>query len=85
MSLRVIGDGAAVTLLNVGDVLFDKGDFVGARKQFDEALPVFREIGAQRNIRATLERIGNVLYSVGKYARGAEVLPAGLALRSGNQ
>ena len=56
---------AAVSWLNVGDALFDEGDFVAARKQFDEALPVFQEIGAQRNIRATLERIGNVLYSEG--------------------
>jgi len=56
---------AAFTLLNVGDALFDKGDYVGARKQYDAALPVFREIGAQRSIRAALERIGNVLYSVG--------------------
>jgi eukaryotic-like serine/threonine-protein kinase len=56
---------AAFTLLTVGDALFDKGDFVAARKQFEEALPVFREIGAQRSIRATLERIGNVLYSQG--------------------
>jgi eukaryotic-like serine/threonine-protein kinase len=58
--------GAAVTLLNVGDVLYDKGDLVGAKKQFEEALPVFREIGAQQNIRTALERIGNVLYSEGK-------------------
>jgi eukaryotic-like serine/threonine-protein kinase len=56
---------AAASLLYVGDALFDKGDFVGARKQYDEALPVFQEIGAQRSIRSTLERIGNVLYSVG--------------------
>ncbi len=57
--------GAAVTLLNVGDVLFDKGDFVGARKQFEQALPVFQQIGAERGIRAAVERIGNVSYSEG--------------------
>ena len=57
--------GAAVTSLNVGDVLFDKGDFAGAMKQFQEALPVFREIGAEQDIRLTAERIGNVFYSEG--------------------
>jgi serine/threonine protein kinase/tetratricopeptide (TPR) repeat protein len=57
--------GAAVTSLNVGDVLFDKGDFAGAMKQFQEALPVFREIGAERDIRGAAERIGNVFYSEG--------------------
>ena len=58
--------GAARTLLATGDVLFDKGDFKGARKDFEEALAVFREIGAQRNIRNAQERIGNVLYGEGK-------------------
>ena len=88
--------GAAVTLLSVGDVLFDKGDYVGARKQFDEALPVFQEIGAERNIRATVERIGNVFYSEGnlheaeKYYRQALRFdqqindPGGLASDYGN-
>jgi len=57
--------GAAVTLLIVGDVLFDESDYVGARKQFDEALSVFQEIGAARNIRSTVERIGNVYYKEG--------------------
>jgi tetratricopeptide (TPR) repeat protein/predicted Ser/Thr protein kinase len=88
--------GAAVTLLGVGDVLFDKGDYVGARKQFDEALPVFQEIGAERDIRATVERIGNVFYSQGnlreaeKYYRQALRFdqqindPGGLASDYGN-
>jgi eukaryotic-like serine/threonine-protein kinase len=59
--------GAARILLQVGDALSDKGDFEGAKKQYEEALPVFREIGAQRTIRATLERMGNVFYNVGKF------------------
>jgi serine/threonine protein kinase/tetratricopeptide (TPR) repeat protein len=58
--------GAALTLLTVGDVLVDKGDLEGGKKQFEEALPVFQEIGAQRSIRSALERIGNVYYSEGK-------------------
>ncbi len=56
---------AARIVLTVGDVLFDQGDYEGAKKQFDSALAVFREIGAQKSIRATLERIGNVYYSQG--------------------
>jgi tetratricopeptide (TPR) repeat protein len=59
--------GAARTLLQVGDVLQDKGDLEGAKKQYEEALPVFKEIGAQRSVRATLERIGNVFYGEGKF------------------
>lgn len=57
--------GAAITFLSVGDVLYDKGDYANARKQFDEALTVFQEIGAERNVRAAVERIGNVVYSEG--------------------
>jgi tetratricopeptide (TPR) repeat protein/tRNA A-37 threonylcarbamoyl transferase component Bud32 len=58
--------GAARTLLMSGDVLFDQGDFEGARKKFEEALPVFQRIGAQKSLRGTYERIGNVLYQQGK-------------------
>jgi tetratricopeptide (TPR) repeat protein/TolB-like protein len=58
--------GAARTLLMTGDVLYDQGDFDGARKKYEEALPVFQKIGAQKSIRATFERIGNVFYQQGK-------------------
>jgi serine/threonine protein kinase/tetratricopeptide (TPR) repeat protein len=58
--------GAARTLLMVGDLLFDEGDYEGARKHFEDALSVFRDIGAQKGIRSTLERIGNVFYAEGK-------------------
>ena len=58
--------GAARNLLLVGDLLFDQGDYEGAKKQFEDAAPVFREIGAQKSSRSTLERIGNVYYAEGK-------------------
>jgi tetratricopeptide (TPR) repeat protein len=58
--------GAAMSLLGVGDVLYDQGDFPQARKEFEEALPVFEEIGSQSSIRTTMERLGNVLYSQGE-------------------
>jgi serine/threonine protein kinase/tetratricopeptide (TPR) repeat protein len=59
--------GAARTLLMTGDVLFDEGDFEGARKKFEEALPIAQEIGAQKTIRGAMERIGNVLYAQGNF------------------
>ena len=58
--------GSAVGSLTVGDVLYDRGDFVGARKQYEQALNVFMEIGDQGNIRTAHERIGNVLYREGE-------------------
>jgi serine/threonine protein kinase/tetratricopeptide (TPR) repeat protein len=58
--------GAARVLLRMGDQLSDQGDYESAKKKFEEALPVFQEIGAKRSVRATLERIGNVYYAEGK-------------------
>jgi len=60
--------GAARTLLMIGDLLFDEGDLEGAKKQFEAALPVFRDIGARKSVRGSLERIGNVAYAEGKLA-----------------
>ena len=58
--------GAARTLLMVGDLLFDQGDFAGAQSKFEDAVPVFQDIGAEKSVRATQERIGNVFYAEGK-------------------
>jgi tetratricopeptide (TPR) repeat protein len=60
--------GAARCSLTVGDVLYDKGDYAGAKKQFEDALAEYRAIGAQNGIRAVVERIGNVYYSLGQFS-----------------
>ena len=57
---------AARCLLTIGDVAYNEGDFDNARKQFETALAEFREIGAQKSIYATYERLGNVAYSRGQ-------------------
>jgi eukaryotic-like serine/threonine-protein kinase len=57
---------AARCMLTVGDVLFDRGDFLTARKQYEAVLPEFRAIGAQYSVRTVLERLGNVHYSLGQ-------------------
>jgi eukaryotic-like serine/threonine-protein kinase len=71
--------GAARALLSIGVVFFDQGDYEGAKKKFEEALPVFQQIGAKRGIRATLELIGNVFYAEGNLREARkyyeEVLP----------
>jgi len=64
--------GAARCIVNVGDVLFDKGDYAGARKQFETALGEFRAIGAESAVRVVLERIGNVFYSLGEYSKAKD-------------
>jgi serine/threonine protein kinase/Tfp pilus assembly protein PilF len=57
--------GAAFGSLTVGDVLYDRGDFIGAMKQYEQALAVFKEVGAQGNIRNAHERLGNTFYREG--------------------
>ncbi|HTS38582.1 MAG TPA: protein kinase [Candidatus Solibacter sp.] len=58
--------GAARTVVAVGDLLFDQGDYEGAKKQFEDALKVFQELGARKGIRGCYERIGNVYYGEGR-------------------
>lgn len=60
--------GAARQVLRVGDLLFDEGDYRGAKKQFEDSIPVFQEVGAAKSVRAARERIGNVYYATGKQA-----------------
>jgi len=58
---------AAANMVGIkGSVLYDRGDFVGALKSHQDALQVFRQIGAQQSVARTLNEIGNVLYANGK-------------------
>jgi eukaryotic-like serine/threonine-protein kinase len=56
----------ATALRRLGGVLYDKDDFVGANKLFDEALTTFRKIGARRQVAVALINVGNVSYETGK-------------------
>ena len=57
--------GAARCLLTIGDVIYDKGDYAGAKKQFESAQVEYSAIGADNGVRAVVERIGNVYYLAG--------------------
>ena len=73
---------AAACLLNVGDALLDKGDYAGAKQQFDAALPVFREIGVSEAFVPPWSASGTSSTVKGICTR-RRALPAGLTLRSG--
>ena len=64
--------GAARCVVTLGDLLYDQGDYAGAKEQFDSALADFRKIGARKSARAALERIGNVFYSQGQLRQAQE-------------
>jgi eukaryotic-like serine/threonine-protein kinase len=53
------------TLRQYGTALYDKGDYPGARKAYEQALATFKEIGDSL-IAATLTDLGNVCYEQGK-------------------
>jgi tetratricopeptide (TPR) repeat protein len=61
--------GIGISLLIGGDVLYDKGDFNGARSRFEEAMSIFREIGDKKNQGLAFERIGNTFHDQGKFAQ----------------
>lgn len=60
--------GVGLCLLIRGDVLYDKGDFNGAKSSFENALLFLQEIGDKKNTGLTFERIGNVYHDLGKFA-----------------
>ncbi len=61
--------GIGTSLLISGDVLYDKGDFNGARAQFEDALSLFREIGDKKSQGLAFERIGNTFHDQGKFTQ----------------
>ena len=50
----------------IGAVLYDKGDFEGARKAYEQGLAIARRIGAQQRVGAITSNLGNVYYERGK-------------------
>jgi len=78
---RTAGDksGMGIVLLMSGDVLYDKGRYDEARKNFESALALFQQIGHRRNIGLTLERIGNVYYELGALAESRKQYQQALA------
>jgi tetratricopeptide (TPR) repeat protein/DNA-binding winged helix-turn-helix (wHTH) protein len=53
---------AANAYLMAGHLLYDAGDYTGARGQFDKGLEIATQIGAQGSMRSALENIGNIYY-----------------------
>jgi tetratricopeptide (TPR) repeat protein/TolB-like protein len=55
--------GAANAVHTIGNVRLGKGDFVAARKAYNDALAVFRRLGTQKRAAVALNNIGNSFYN----------------------
>jgi serine/threonine protein kinase/tetratricopeptide (TPR) repeat protein/TolB-like protein len=67
LSLKSGNPRAATRALSgYATVLYDKGDFEGARKAYDQALGIASRIGAQQNVATTSSNIGNIFFERGQ-------------------
>lgn len=72
---------AAVALSGVANLLSDKGDFLGARKAFDEALLEFRKIGDMGNLASCSHNFGVLLTNQGELPLARKHLEEALSLQ----
>lgn len=66
--------GVAGAIHNIANLLRDRGDFAGARKQYDRALELHREAGNQRGIVLALTNLGGIELQEGDYVRAQQLL-----------
>jgi tetratricopeptide (TPR) repeat protein len=64
----------------MGTALYDKGDLEGARKSYEDALKMARQVGAQRVVAAVTGNIGNIFYDQGKSADARRYYEQGLEI-----
>ncbi len=71
---------SADTLLGSGTVSYDKGDYEQARRQYEEALLIYRRIGNEFTSVNAIEDIGNALYEEGKLEEAKTYYERGLRI-----
>ena len=72
---------AAAALSGIANLLGDKGDFVAARKAFDEALLEFREIGDMGNLASCSHNFGVLLTQQGDLLQARNHLEEALSIQ----
>ena len=72
---------AAAALAGIADLQGDKGDFLAARKAFDEALLEFRKIGDVRNLASCSHNFGVLLTEQGDLPQARKHLEEALSLQ----
>src|SRR5207244_11115637 len=81
--------GVASTQYTTAGVLYDKGDFNGAKKMYEDSLALFRQSGNRKGMAKAINAIANVLYEQGNRAdtrkpcAQAVAMPRGMACKTG--
>lgn len=73
--------GAAAALSGIANLLGDNGDFVGARKAFDQALQEFRKIGDMGSLASCTHNFGVLLTNQGDLLQARKHLEEALSMQ----
>lgn len=72
--------GVAATANDSANLMMDQGNLDGARREYERALAINREIGNQRGKMLALRNMGGIDAEQGSYARAKELLSEALAI-----
>lgn len=72
--------GIAISLNNLGNVLYEVGDYVGARALHEESLAIKRELGDRSGVGTSLNNLGNLACEEGEFASARALHEEGLAI-----
>jgi len=72
---------AAAALSGIANLLSDRGDFVGARKAFDESLQEFRKIGDMGDLASCSHNFGVLLTGQGDLPQARKYLEEALSIQ----
>jgi len=73
--------GAASTQYSSAGVLYDQGNFAGAKKMYEDSLALFRQSGNRKGMAKVINAIANVLYDQGNLAAARKMYEQALPLQ----
>src|SRR5438105_1166612 len=73
--------GAASSQYSSAGVLYDQGNFAGAKKMYEDSLALFRQSGNRKGMAKVINAIANVLYDQGNLAAARKMYEQALPLQ----
>lgn len=68
-------------LISLGVTLLEIGEYVTARKTFEECRDIYQSLGYQRGVALAMHNLGETAYKMGEYANARELLRESLRIR----